>query len=135
MLVDSRRQLDYIANTIPLAVKQIMAVSKANLSNYARSIPLCAKSRIDTSEKDLQLYLVKTRQAVEAAMNRERHRLEVFTTQVELLSPRQVLRRGYSLVMRDGKFVTNASQLKPGDTIVTHFASGKAYSTINDIKE
>lgn len=135
MLVDSRRQLDYIANTIPLAVKQIMTVSKANLSNYARSIPLCAKSRIDSSDKDLQLYLVRTRQAVEAVMNRERHRLEVFSTQVDLLSPRQVLRRGYSLVMCHGKFVTNASQLKPGDTIVTHFASGKASSNIIEIKE
>ena len=64
-------------------------------------------------------------------MMRERMRLESLGDKLTLLSPRNILNRGYSLTMRNGRFVTDASELHPGDVITTHFRDGKVRSTIN----
>lgn len=57
--------------------------------------------------------------------------LENLSSQVSLLDPKAVLRRGFSMVMKDGKVVRNASQLVSGDEIETSFIDGTIRSTVN----
>ena len=60
----------------------------------------------------------------------ENQRLAALAKQVELLSPERVLKRGYSLTMKGGKAVTDASLLKEGDVITTLLANGNINSVI-----
>ena len=63
-------------------------------------------------------------------MANERQRVTGLEKQVELLSPDRVLRRGYSLTLRDGHVVTSALSLRAGDSLVTRFADGERTSVV-----
>ncbi len=54
---------------------------------------------------------------------------------LRLLSPENVLRRGYSITLKDGKAVTDASVLHPGDALVTRFYAGEAILRVEDGKK
>ena len=62
--------------------------------------------------------------------------LKAIAGKLETLSPLSVLGRGYSLTQRadDGRLVTNAGQLRPGDAISTRFEQGAAISTVAEVK-
>ena len=49
---------------------------------------------------------------------------------VKMASPDYVLKRGYSLAMKDGKIVKHAVELCQGDEITTRFADGDVKSIV-----
>ena len=49
---------------------------------------------------------------------------------LEVLSPVATLRRGYSITRVNGKAVTAASEVKPGEVIETTFADGAVKSVV-----
>ena len=61
---------------------------------------------------------------------REQMRLEALTDKVTLLSPRNILNRGYSLTLHNGQYITSASQLQPGDVVTTHLRNGSIRATV-----
>jgi exodeoxyribonuclease VII large subunit len=61
---------------------------------------------------------------------REQMRVKSLDEKVSILSPRNTLNRGYSLTVINGHAVTDASQLKPGDEIISHFKNGSIHSTV-----
>lgn len=58
--------------------------------------------------------------------------LDVFSTRLEALSPRNVLARGYSITMlqKNGKILRQASQVSPGDMLDTLLWDGEIRSTV-----
>ena len=100
------------------------------MSRINATIPLAAKSHIERGEQALKMLENKLLMASENTISREKLRLDSLAKQVELLSPMQVLKRGYSLVTVNGKCVTSASQINTGDVIVNQFADGNIESKV-----
>lgn len=61
---------------------------------------------------------------------KEVHRLQLLEQQAKAVSPEYVLKRGYSLTWKNGKVVTDASALQPGDVLTTRFATGETKSVV-----
>lgn len=59
--------------------------------------------------------------------------LSQFSQQIKYLSPESVLRRGYSLLLKNGKILTDASQLQPGDIIENRLWNASIQSEIKII--
>ncbi len=59
--------------------------------------------------------------------------LKNIATSVEHLSPKNILKRGFSITRKDGKVVTDAAVLAEGDLVETEFLSGKASAEIKNI--
>ncbi|MBR6494903.1 MAG: exodeoxyribonuclease VII large subunit, partial [Prevotella sp.] len=68
---------------------------------------------------------------VEKAFLRERHRLEMLRQRAESLDPNLLLKRGYSITLKNGRAVREASQLATGDIIETRLATGSVTSIVN----
>ncbi len=66
-------------------------------------------------------------------MDRERRRLETVRRTVKLSGPDHILSLGYTMTLRNGRPVTRAEALKPGDTLTTRFADGTAESTVQSL--
>jgi exodeoxyribonuclease VII large subunit len=60
-------------------------------------------------------------------------KLDALANKVDLLHPRHVLERGYSLTLKDGKSVKDTIHLKTGDKVTTLLAQGKFESEIKKI--
>lgn len=130
MLSGARQQLAYFTSGIPLMADNIVVRHRARLQQIAAAIPVVAARRIDGAGKDLAFASQRLAMAARQCVANERQRVTGLEKQVELLSPDRVLRRGYSLTLRDGHVVTSASSLRAGDSLVTRFADGERTSVV-----
>lgn len=74
----------------------------------------------------------RLRSAARALLERERHRLELRAGGVRGASPDRLLRLGFSITRVNGRAVTSAAQVKPGDTLTTTLTDGAVRSTATD---
>lgn len=67
----------------------------------------------------------RLRSAADSLLMRRRHDLELSEQHIRLASPDVLLKRGYTMTLRDGVIVKRASTLSPGDTVTIRFADGE----------
>lgn len=60
----------------------------------------------------------------------KKNTLALLEKEVELLTPQNLLRRGYSLTLRNGEIVHSVSQVKTGDQLITKVHDGEIQSLI-----
>jgi exodeoxyribonuclease VII large subunit len=79
---------------------------------------------------------VRLRLAWERREERARGRLQELTSALNNLSPLAVLGRGYSLTrsVADGKIVTDAATLAPGELLRVSFAKGEARVRVEEVR-
>lgn len=135
MIKESHKEVEYYANSIPLVASNIIVRQKSLLNNYLNAIPLYASGRIKSAAKDVDTVAKQIKMSAINILEREKSRLDALSKQSDLLSPRQVMKRGYAIVRTGGKYITNANQLKPGEKIFVHLAKGKIVTTVNKIEE
>jgi exodeoxyribonuclease VII large subunit len=63
-------------------------------------------------------------------LNQQKNRLDLFAKTITLVSPQNILKKGYTLTVKAGKNVRSAGELKAGELITTIFADGKKQSII-----
>ena len=66
----------------------------------------------------------------ERKLTSERHKLEIMTEQLKALDPTLLLKRGYSITLKDGRAVRDPKTLHPGDQIETRLEKGTIKSII-----
>ena len=130
-LSSAKQQLQYMSGTIPLIANNIIDRNKTRLRHIMQIVPMTAQGRIKASDDRLQYMLQAMAQASRQVMAREKQRVAALADKVEILSPHNTLKRGYSLTTIGGKAVTDASQIHDGDVIVTTLRSGQVTSTVN----
>ena len=136
-------------------VKQRMDMEKIRLLNYAQKIPMLFSVVRTRQEALLGQLLVKMRSSIGYRLQDERHRLIVLQNNMQpllkrkltderhlldLLSqrligldPNRLLKRGYSITLKNGRTVRDVSQLKEGDELETRFEHGTVRSVVNQV--
>lgn len=96
---------------------------------FAKRLEMAWQTRLVREQYRLQ---VEQRLAVAAVrkLEQERHRLELLEQRVQAASPDVLLKRGYSLTLKDGKAVTDVAQLQAGDEVETRLARGTFRSKV-----
>ena len=67
-------------------------------------------------------------------IEREKNRIVNIENNIELLSPDKILKRGYSISVKDGFPVKSITELKEGDKIKVVFADGEAETEVKNLK-
>lgn len=129
-LTAASQQLQYLSGTIPLIASGKVVNSKLKLANLMRIVPMTAQNSIGKENSRIGYLLQSLGQAARQVIERHRIGLAATADKVELLSPRNTLKRGYSFTTLNGHAITGSSQVKPGDTVVTHLYSGEITSTV-----
>ena len=136
-------------------VKQRMDMEKIRLLNNAQKIPMLFSVVRPRQEALLGQLLVKMRSSIGYRLQDERHRLIVLQNNMQpvlyrkltderhlldLLSqrligldPNRLLKRGYSITLKNGRTVRDVSQLKEGDELETRFENGTVRSVVNQV--
>ena len=81
------------------------------------------QSKINTIEERLPIL-------TDRRLMTEKHRLQLIEEKAKSLDPTLLLKRGYSMTMKDGKIIRDAATLHPGDEIETRLANGTVRSTV-----
>lgn len=131
----AREHLAYFTSTIPATARRIIDTNRIRLDSDARAIPLAATNLIMAQHTRLDRLVERLGDTAVRAVQREQQRLQALGDKTTLLSPENTLRRGYSLVIKDGKCVTASEQLQPGDAVSLQFAAGGANATVTEVTE
>lgn len=103
------------------------------LDQLTLRIPQLVRQRFIGEHHRLDTFLGRAQQALRRIFERRRYQLQNLEYQFRAFDPQLILKRGYSLTMKDGKVVRNASLLCKGDIIETRLADGKVESVVSNL--
>jgi exodeoxyribonuclease VII large subunit len=89
--------------------------------------------RFQQEAKQLQLWSGRLPDLFKVVISRRQEELKQLDKQLSLLHPDQVLKRGYSISLLNGRAVTDAAQLKPEDLLESIFYKGRIVSRVESI--
>lgn len=121
----AKEQLSYYAGNLPIMAQRIIDTNTLRLQNFKQNIPLHVQRRIEGENAQLARQKDAIKNAVAQVKMKETMRLEALGDKIELLSPRKVMARGYTLTTCEGKIMTDAAQLEAGKLVTIHFRDGK----------
>ena len=100
------------------------------LNDAQQRITRYAQLRFQTQEAQLSTLNTQLSTLVERKLTNEVHRLELFEEKLKALDPTLLLRRGYSITLKDGHTVRDPKTLLPGDKIETRLEKGTIKSSV-----
>lgn len=121
----AKEQLSYYAGNLPIMAQRIIDTNTLRLQNFIQNIPLHVQRRIEGENAQLARQKDAIKNAVAQVKMKETMRLEALGDKIELLSPRKVMARGYTLTTCEGKIMTDAAQLEASKLVTIHFRDGK----------
>ena len=125
-----KSQFATVAELLPRLFSNVKIRQEARLDALNNSIAHHAQQKILNS----QLSIVNLENRLPILLDRrlmtEKHRLELLEEKTKSLDPALLLKRGYSITMKDGKTVRDAQALRSGDEIETRLANGTVHSIV-----
>lgn len=117
------------------AIRRHQEAARARMDAVARRLDRVSP-QVRLMEWDRQLQEARTRMqaAVELRMRMRGELLSRLSARLEALSPLAVLERGYAVVTSaSGRFVRNAGELSPGDSIGIRLARGSVRAVVDGV--
>lgn len=125
-----RMRLERLSNSIPILFSLVKTKQGAYLDRIMNRMTAKVQTRVGDAQRRLDILSSNMQPILERKMLNESHRLQLLEQRINAQDPEKLLRRGYSITLKDGKSVSDAKQLKEGDVIETKFASGTARSVV-----
>lgn len=129
-LTGARQQLSYYTGSIPYIIENKLLHANSLLQKYGETIPLFVNNKMYTSKNNIMNILGLIRQASVQHIKIEKMRVDNLFKMVNLLSPENTLKRGYSITLHNGKAVTGKTEIKKGDIIVSRLFDGEIISEV-----
>ena len=123
-------RLQQIANHIYNGISIRLQRERSRLQLCRQRIPTSSVRRLSEARMQLAGVRKDLHRAVNALFIRQRHRLELLQQRIADASPQKQLARGYSITLKDGRTVKDASALQPGDVLTTYVHKGEIQSIV-----
>lgn len=116
------------------AVIEIVLDFLEMLDDFAHGVASRTQFAFERSRQRLHIAADRLHRVPRNQLDRERQRLTHVAERVRLLDPVTTMARGWSITRTEsGETIRDATQLKPGDVVVTQFAQGSAKSTVSEV--
>ena len=122
--------LDGMSLRLMQGVRNRLLWEHRRIENLIQRIPSVAVKRIADAKYGLLVAQRDLQMVSRQFLFKKKHRLELLQQRLNDALPEKQLARGYSITLKDGKAVKDASMLKKGDTLVTILYQGKVKSEV-----
>ena len=122
--------LDEMSARLMQGVRNRLLWEHRRIENLAQRIPSTVYKRIADAKYDLLSAQRDLQMASRQFLSAKKHRLELLQQRLNDALPEKQLARGYSITLKNGKAVKDASLLKEGDKLITMFYQGQVESII-----
>ena len=123
-------QLDNLSFRLQQGVRNRLLWEHRRIEGLKQRIPSSAYKRISDAKYGLLAANRDLQMATRQFLSMKKHRLELLQQRLNDALPEKQLARGYSITLKNGKAVKDASALKEGDTLITLLYKGKVESVI-----
>lgn len=134
--------IDYIADkraSTPTGAAELATVDKREIENFfSQSMLIMEQSLFDSvneKKEDVDTLMEDLTEALKDLLKHQNDEVEKYSKQLEILNPKAVLSRGYSISLdENGKAIKSVKDVKENQTIVTLLEDGEVSSTVIKIK-
>ncbi|WP_038174901.1 exodeoxyribonuclease VII large subunit [Vibrio pacinii] len=127
------QQLDELNARLQRAITQLLSSHQHKIERQQHKIALYSPvKRLAAQQASLQRLEQKLLDAIDRKLLNTRHQLALAAEKLDTVSPLATLKRGYSITQnQSGQVISQVSQTKTGDTLVTRLSDGEIRSTVN----
>lgn len=115
-------------------VQDRLARERLRQRSFAGDIRACILGQKERRLSFLRQYQNEIEKTYQQFRLRQEHSLQLMEERLRLLNPLSMLSRGYALVTKDGKRISDVSSVKADDNIVLRFKDGKVSARVNDVE-
>jgi exodeoxyribonuclease VII large subunit len=123
-------QLSILSEAIPRLFSIVKTRQEARLDTYYQRIAHQMGLKLSTLNSQLSTLESRIPLVLERRLTSEHHRMEIMEEKAYALDPTLLLKRGYSITLKDGKTVRDPKMLRKGDEIETRIEKGTIKSTV-----
>ena len=123
-------QLTTLSETLPRLFSIVKTRHEARIETLHSRLVAAVRQGIITNLSKINTIEERLPILTDRRLMTEKHRLQLIEEKAKSLGPTLLLKRGYSMTMKDGKIIRDAATLHPGDEIETRLANGTVRSTV-----
>ena len=76
----------------------------------------------------------KLKMLVDKHLKEKNHILQLKKEKLSGVNPKEVLKRGYTITVKNGKVIKDKNEVQSGEVLETHFYNGKIESIVKKVK-
>lgn len=134
LLTNVNKELNKISTEILFNSKELIRNYKQVQKEVFRNIVEATTQQIKNSNLMLSNCFDRILAFTKQNLNRQKQDCDVLESKLRLLSPQNILKRGYSITLKNGKAIVDNSELQPGDKLETILYNGKVSSVVAEKK-
>lgn len=131
ILTTQKNYLQLIGNRLPQIATSRIERSRSALQGLAGRLPAATSALLARQTSLLETLQLRLKNNVTSRLVESNRFIQLSEQFIKMASPDYILKRGYSLTLKDGKIVKQAADLQPGDRLTTRFTDGEVISTID----
>ena len=134
ILGNEKLTLSTIESRLPSLVINKIERERNSLSQLQSRLLMNIQNCVGKERIRLATTYTSLKEKFDRTIEREKNRIVNIENNIELLSPDKILKRGYSISVKDGFPVKSITELKEGDKIKVVFADGEAETEVKNLK-
>lgn len=123
-------QLKRLSQQFVDGIYNLVAFERRRLEERVSRLPMVVAKRLSNERLVLLALKKDLRQIAHRNLMFGHHRLELYKQKMADASPQRMLERGYSLTLKDGKVLTDATAVQSGDRLITRVKGGEITSIV-----
>ena len=127
---DEAALLDDLYQRITHSAEERILREKQRLEHRQSVLPLLFLNFIQSKQSGLALLRQRLSAACPQRIEREQHRQQLLEKRLEMLDPKLLLKRGYTITTCGGKIVRSTEGLMEGEVLTTQTEHGEIYSKV-----
>jgi len=125
-----RMRFERLSSQIPTLFSLVKTKQNVRLDGMMNELKLYVQTKLSAAQRKLEVVSSNVQPILERKLLNESHRLQMLEQRMKAQNPELLLKRGYSITLKDGKSVRDASSLQKGDVLETRFAKGQVKSVV-----
>ncbi|WP_347112178.1 exodeoxyribonuclease VII large subunit, partial [Parabacteroides distasonis] len=130
ILSRQKNYLQLVTTRFPSIVTSRIERNRSGLQTIASRLPAMASGLLSRRQSVLENTELRLRNGITSKLSESGRFIQLTGQFIKMASPDYILKRGYSLALKDGKIIKHASDLRAGEELTTRFIDGEIKSII-----
>jgi len=128
-------RLSAMLDRLSTSVRTRVQVDLSQLERYGRDMLHLSRGLLTRQSEQLRQTELRLRRELAMHLDRSRDYVALLKKRTELVDPRNILLRGYSMTLLEGKSVTSIGNIKAGSLLETRLHKGRIISKVEHSSE
>jgi len=129
-ITEQKNFLQLTGTRLPAIISNQLEKHRSGLQGLTGRLPATASTLLSSYSASLDGIRLRLKNGVSLLVSEKKKQLELSEQFIKMTSPEYILKRGYSLAVKNGKIIKNASDLQTGDRLINRFSDGEVHSIV-----